>query len=163
MRPCKRVQAVAVTAACLLALGCGYSTRSLIRGGIRTVYVPVFENRTYYRGYEVDLTRAVIDEINDFSNLRIAPRDEAESLLVGTLTDVEEDVERKGEDDTIIAKNITISVHIQWRDNRTQSDIIPPQRLRETARFYPLDDPARQDRVFREWAQRIVAKMQGSW
>src|SRR5262249_31118753 len=41
----------------------GYTTQPNYNCNIHTVYVPIFKNRTFYKGLEFDLTRAVIREI----------------------------------------------------------------------------------------------------
>ena len=41
----------------------GYTTRPNYDECIKTVYVPIFDNKTFRRGMEFDLTRAVIREI----------------------------------------------------------------------------------------------------
>ena len=47
-----------------LLSACGYSHQALFPEGIRTVAVPIFENRTtHYRGLERDVTEALIKEI----------------------------------------------------------------------------------------------------
>src|SRR5665213_243892 len=43
--------------------GCGYTTKSVFPPGIRTVAVPIFENRSFYRGAERDVTEALIKQI----------------------------------------------------------------------------------------------------
>ena len=79
-------------------IGCRYSTSSLLRDDIRTVYIPVFDNSTWRRGLEVDLTRAVVEEIKLHTPLTLAPRDEADSILEGEIIQVEQDVVIKAVD-----------------------------------------------------------------
>ena len=147
----------------LFACGCGYTTRFLIREDVKTVYVPIFDNSTYYRGFETALTSAVVDEINNFTDLRIASREDADSILTGRLVAVGENVERKGEDDAIILKDIAFTVHLRWRDTRSQADIRPPFTITDTARLYAHDDQDEMGRAFREAAQRIVQAMEENW
>ena len=49
----------------------GYTTRPNYNPDIRTVYVPIFQNVTYARGLEFDLTRAVIREIEAKTPFRV--------------------------------------------------------------------------------------------
>ena len=60
----RRCVVIAVLAAASVVGGCrGYSPDSLFRPDIRTVHIRVFDNKTFWRGYEVGLTRAVENEI----------------------------------------------------------------------------------------------------
>ena len=56
----RRAIILACAAGLALVMGCGYSSRPMTRGDVRTVYVPVFDNQTMRRGMEFDLTRAVV-------------------------------------------------------------------------------------------------------
>ena len=148
---------------CCLLVGCGYSSGSLVRGDVGSVYVPVFENRTFRRGYEVELTRAVIAELKRHSLLTFAPRETADSVLSGEITDVEESVIAKSENDDILEKTIEVTVEVRWRDNLTGTDIVPPWTVREPARQVLALGEEGRERVFRELAQRIVENMWENW
>ena len=76
----------------VLLLGCGYTARSIHLAAVDSVYVPVFDNRTFRRGLEFDLTRAVTTEILHKSDLRIASRNRADTELIGEIVDIDEQV-----------------------------------------------------------------------
>src|SRR5262245_11406459 len=64
----------------------GYTTRPNYDDCIRTVYVPIFENNTFRRGLEFDLTRAVIREIESKTPYKvISDRSRADTELTGTI------------------------------------------------------------------------------
>ena len=76
--------------ACIIALfalisGCGYTTKSLISRKINSIYIPIFENDTFRRGLEFDLTSAVKDEIMSKTKLRILQKDSADTILTGRI------------------------------------------------------------------------------
>ncbi len=67
--------------------GCvGYQLGSMLPPDIRTVHVPTCLNETDEPLLEVDVTRAVIREIQRDGSLRIAGADEADAILEITLT-----------------------------------------------------------------------------
>src|SRR3990172_1055673 len=157
MRHHRHVLCALVCAALLPAAGCrSYSARPLIRNDIKSVCVKQFDNVTWRHGYERDLTLAVVQEIRRLTSLRIASPEDADSVLTGTITDVEERVNTKTLGDVIIQKRISLTVLVQWKDNRTGLDLQPPQSITESVRLaLPLGEPLT-TRAFREIAQRIV-------
>jgi len=158
-----------VTAALMLALlcagagGCGYSTATLLRSDIRSVHVPVFENRTFRRGLEVELTRALVRELTLHTHLRIAPADRADSTLSGELVDFAQETVTKSAQGDILLKRLQATVRFRWRDNLTGRDIVPPQRVveSETVALARAEQP--ELHLFRKVAQRLVEKMQREW
>ena len=143
--------------------GCGYTTHSMVREDIRSIYVPVFENSTYRRGFERSLTAAVVTEIRRFTNLRIVPAGAADSILTGKITKVEEAVETKTVDDEVLQRSIALTVKLCWRDALTKRDIIPPCTIRERVKFVPQLGEPFGEKAFRETAERIVEKLWGKW
>ena len=78
----------------LLLAGCGYQLsgsaapsnssyqwKSLYREDVHTVAVPAFVNRTYQRGVELTLTKAVIQQIELHTPYKVVPADRADTIL----------------------------------------------------------------------------------
>ncbi|HEY8505380.1 MAG TPA: LPS assembly lipoprotein LptE, partial [Gemmataceae bacterium] len=68
----------------------GYSTKPLYDEDIRTVYVPIFQNRVFqtgpYRGLEFQLTRALIREIEANTPFKVVSDPcRADTELLGTV------------------------------------------------------------------------------
>jgi hypothetical protein len=145
------------------AAGCGYSTSALIRDDIHTVHVPVFDNHTWYRGIEVELTRAILDEIKQHTNLLIASGADADSTLEGEITDIQLETLTKTEDNVVLLKRITIEVRFRWRDNLTERDILPWQKIVEKTVVPPLPGDSPEALPFRELARHLVERMEKDW
>ncbi len=64
----------------------GYSHASPYDDSIKTVAVNMFENRTFSPGLEVDLTDAVIKEIQRRTPWRVTSSDRADAVLSGAIT-----------------------------------------------------------------------------
>jgi len=143
--------------------GCGYSARSMFRRDIRTVYVAGFDNRTFRRGLEVPLTRAVQAEIALRPGLRPAARQEADSVLSGELVSFEEKTQVKGEADEVLLTRVSVKVRFRWRDRLTGADIVPPQTVKESVRIAPEAERNISDYALRQVAKRVVEKMEASW
>ena len=78
------VAAVALTAT-TLAGGCGYSLRGNLPEHLRTVAVPVFQNRTPVPAVENFLTSAVVNAFATNGRLRVTGLDQADSILEGDI------------------------------------------------------------------------------
>jgi outer membrane lipopolysaccharide assembly protein LptE/RlpB len=82
----------AVYAICLslFVAGCGvYSFSSSSLGGIKTVAVPQFENKTVEYGIEGDLTAKVIDQLITDNALKVVPLADADAVLRGEIVKYE--------------------------------------------------------------------------
>lgn len=76
---------VGLLGTCLLGLveGCGYSTKRPFPQNVRTVYVDMFQSKTWRRGIEFRLTEAVRKRIDMVADYRNAPRNQADTILTG--------------------------------------------------------------------------------
>lgn len=115
-----------------LAAGCqsgrdftllGYSTKPQHDESIRTVYVPVFKNTAFQttpsRDMEVDITRAVIREIEQRTRMKVvSDRDRADTELLGTLVGIRKNVVNTNQQNLTREAEITATVTIVWRDLR---------------------------------------------
>ena len=72
----------------VLLAGCaGYRLGSMLPADIQTVHVPTFFNETDEPLIELDTTRAALRTLRRDGSLRIAAEEEADAILVVTLTD----------------------------------------------------------------------------
>ncbi len=167
--------------ALVLPLGCGYTSSSLLRDDIRTVYVEFFDNATFRREHEVALTKAVVEEIKLRTPLILAPRDEADSVLGGQIVDFEEQTHVKTETDEVLLTRARVKVQFRWLDRLTGAEIVPEQTVEEMAQVpagavgasaagMPLPHVQRTSpgatefgRLFEKAAQLIVDKMEENW
>jgi len=147
----------------LLPCGCGYKAHSLSSAGeIGTVFVPIFENYSFRRGYEFQLTQAVIEQIQREGTLRVAPRDEAESELQVSIMEYSEPVLLEDADDQVLEAEAMAAVSLIWRDLRTGALLLKEDSLRVAAPFVvPLggDEPSARREAFKRIAEMIVDSM----
>lgn len=125
---------------CVLVLfalisGCGYTNKSLISRKINSIYIPIFGNHTFRRGLEFDLTTALKDEIMSKTKLRIAQKDNADTILTGKIVTVTEGVITSNASDNIIEAQVTISVNIALADRRTGRGLMSMDGLTNTAEY----------------------------
>lgn len=125
---------------CLLVLfvlisGCGYTSRSLISRNINSVFIPIFGNDTFRSGLEFDLTTALKDEIMSKTKLRIARKDDADTVLTGKIVKITEGVITSNARDNIIENQVIISVNIALADRRTGRALMSMSELTNRAEY----------------------------
>jgi hypothetical protein len=118
----------------VLASGCGYSQKSLISRKINSIYIPIFNNATFRRGLEFDLTRAVKDEIMSRTSLRIVQKDSADTILSGNIRDVKESALSQSADN-IVEGRVSIYADITLLDRRTERALITRSNLTGAAEY----------------------------
>jgi len=147
--------------------GCAhYSARSLLPENVRTIYVPIFDNRTFRRGIEVELTEALKREILAKTQLRIVAKDAADTILFGEIVDFRESVLIENVADEAVESNAIVYVDFMWKDQRTGQILAEARGVSESARFVL----ARGETVarakadsFEDLAERIVNMMEKEW
>ncbi|MFQ5787140.1 MAG: LptE family protein [Thermodesulfobacteriota bacterium] len=157
--------------ACLILIfalisGCGYSTKSLINRKINSIYIPVFDNITFRRGLEFELTKAVKDEIMSKTNLRIVQKDSADTILYGTIKSISENILTQDITDNIVESRLTIHVDIRLQDRRTGRVLINESDLKDSAEFVvkrgeTIDSAAEEGLA--ELAKVIVYHLEDKW
>ncbi len=160
----RRCGVVAIVAAASLVCGCrGYSSDSVFRQDIRTIYIRAFDNKTFWHGREVALTRAVEDEIKLRTPFILASADSADSILSGELVSLDLETRVKSEDDDVLISRVNAGVRFQWVDRLTGADIVPPQTVHESVRIAWVTEENAATTLFQEVAQRVVEQMQEPW
>jgi hypothetical protein len=152
--------------AVLSVSGCGYTAGSLLRGDVHTVAVGIFENETFRRGLELELTRALKSELRTRTHLVQVQPAQAESTLEGVITQVEERVLSEDEDDRVLLERVTVTVAVRWirSDGEVLADL---PRVRASADFATgrgEDAALGSRRALSEVARRIVLLLEDtSW
>ncbi len=117
--PVRRTAVLAVVLLAVLVAGCGYTTASLTRHDRRLVCLPLFENRTYYRDLEIELTRQVEKELATRPGISITPSDHADIVLAGTILDFEQHVLSEDSQDRVRESSAVTRVRIDVKDAHT--------------------------------------------
>lgn len=105
----------------------GYTTELNYSRKIRTVHVPIFKNETFIRRLEFDLTRAVVDKINDGPiPYRVVSREKADTELLGTIRTVDKGVINRNQQNTVREGQFVLAVELIWRDLRTGEILSKP-------------------------------------
>jgi len=87
------IASIALLSACASDPRSGYALTDQRVAGVRTVEVPIFRNRTNAPGLELELTEAIIKEVQASTDMRVvqstSQSSRADSVLAGTITKAE--------------------------------------------------------------------------
>lgn len=174
---------VSLLAGALASGGCGYhwsdmgpgaaSTDpdfkwpSLYRQDIKTVAVPIFTNRTYYRGVEFNLTKAIINQIESRTPYKVVPREQADTVLEGSIIDCGVHYQSRSAIMGLPQEQLFyLTVNFNWKDMRTGQILVNRGAFEQTSPYYPTLAEDRfegsQDSVER-LALAIVNELQANW
>lgn len=147
----------------------GYSAASLYPQDVATVAVPIFENDTFHRDVEFELTDALIKEIEARTPYTVAPRSRADTILAGQIREVELDQLSKSRF-TGLAEEVVVRVTIdfEWRDMRSDVTRVERRSFAGNGLFVPSAPTGERIEVGRtaaiqQLARDIVDEMQAAW
>lgn len=132
--PVRRLALLLLALLPLSAGGCGYTSGPLVRHGWRRVHVPIFQNETFYRDLEVELTAQVEKELASRPGISIAPLSDADIVLAGTITDFEQRVLSEDSANRVRESSAITHVRIEVRDARTGA-VLHSYVVRDRAEF----------------------------
>lgn len=152
-----------------MAAGCGYQHQAIYPDHVHTVAVPIFDNRTFYRDVERDVTEAVIKEIELRTPYKVVAADRADTELTGTITSVEQSRLSRGHDGGLVQEaELRIGSNFTWQDRRTGQTLRQRRGLVTVGRFIPArpaSEPYQtaQIQAAQRLAHEIVSVMGAQW
>lgn len=159
-----RVSSAVVVAACLAACA-GYRSDPLFPEGMRRVAVPIFDNLTYFRQIEFDLTRNVCDEIRARPGVDVVDAATADVVLKGTIRSVSQSVlsisDRRRPDE----ESATTSVECELLEART-GRVLKKFNVSERVNFVLATGEGLQTaqrEAYYNLARKIVFELESDW
>ena len=116
----------------------GYRWRSLYREDVTTVAIPIFANKSFHRGVEFSLTKALVSQLEANSPYKVVPGERADTILEGEITSVQ--VRTLSEDTTTALPQeqiYSITVSFTWKDLRSGRILVERRNFEQTATSYP--------------------------
>ena len=106
----------------------GYTTAPQYDLRIHYVYVPIFKNRTMWKGMEFDLTRAVVREIEAKTPYKVVSNCEAaDTELIGTIINFNKNILNRNQLNEVREAETTLAVEVIWRNRRTGEILSQPR------------------------------------
>lgn len=147
----------------------GYSTLSTFPRGYATVGVPIFENDTFDRNVEFELTDALIKEIEARTPYKVTREAQSDTILTGRITQVRREQLSKSRG-TGLGEEVVLSVTIdfEWVDARTGEILAGRRGFTSHGLFLPSNPSAEPIELgvfaaVQQMAKDIVAEMRSNW
>jgi hypothetical protein len=172
------IRFLSVVLLCLAAAGCGYDSeqttevagyqwRSLYPTNIRTVAVPTFTTKSFERGYEFQITDALIHQIEAFTPYKVVSRDHADTILEGEVVTVKVDpINISPNTATPQQQLLEVAIDFTWKDLRTGKILAERRNFEQTESYYPTlgEGPwVGEQNAAQHLAAGIVHEMEAPW
>lgn len=164
-----RYAGVVALLALLLLAGCaGYSNESVFPDDLRSVYVEMFDNRTFRRGLEYTLSDALAKRIlSDTPYRLVSDRDRTDSVISGQLVAIDESIlTLERETGRALEKEVVLTAVVNWKNLRTGRLMLNNETVTAAASYSDLQN---QDFTYasgvaaNKLAQKIVEVMENNW
>ncbi len=132
---------VSVISCLLFSGGCkcldGYSNESLHRQDITSVYVEMFDNKTFERGIEYELTDALAKRIEAETPYKIITnRNRADTVISGHITSFDTSVlSVEQESGRALEKQVVLKVQVSWKNLKTGALLIDEREVQASASY----------------------------
>jgi outer membrane lipopolysaccharide assembly protein LptE/RlpB len=96
-------------------VSCGpYSFSGATTGGIKTVYIPVFENETIEYGLGEELTNKITEAIVSDNTLKVVDKDAADAYISGKVISFKKSSETYNIEDQVQEYRIDVAVNVSF-------------------------------------------------
>ncbi|MHC4584695.1 MAG: LptE family protein [Planctomycetota bacterium] len=156
----------------LVFCGCaglnGYSNQSLFPQDIETVYLEMFDNQTFRRGSEYELSDALSKRIEVETPYKIvSSRDRADTIISGQIVSIGESaLSTERETGLILEKEVMLTALVNWKNLKTGDLLIDNLSLSATANYseYQQQDiKYASNLAANKLARKIVGLMEVKW
>ena len=127
---------LASLAVALISGGCGYSLRTSLPPGIKSVHVPVLENKTAEPGIEDFITQALTQAVVQSARVRIARNaQEADAILSGSIVVYRLAALSFDRSANVTSYRLVIALALTFKEVRTDKILWKQDRIEERADF----------------------------
>jgi hypothetical protein len=146
----------------------GYTSQSLFRSDVQSIYVEMFDNRSFWRGVEYDLTDALAKRIEAQTPYKIvSDRNLADTVISGQIESVNQSVlSLERQTGKALEKNVELRAVVNWKNLRTGELLIQNRSVLAAAgysEFQQQDFKYASQLAANNLAQHIVELMETQW
>ena len=131
---------LAILTAMTALTGCslqGYSTESVYPDGVSTVYVEMFQNQSFRRDIEFDLSDALAKRIETHTPYKVVSnRNRADSVISGYIANADESslsIERQT--GRALEREVILHAVVSWKDMKTGEFLLENHRVNAAASY----------------------------
>lgn len=150
---------------CFLVLSilscCGYSTRSLLPGYMKSVHIKLFENNTLKAGLDEIATYSVVDAFLSGSGLRLTDEKSASLVIEGRVTGFAKDPYTYTSAATVIEYRITVTYAARCID-QTRNEVFWEGSVSDWVTYETDEDQAVID-ASKKCAEKLVNTILTNW
>lgn len=141
----------------LLVCSCGYYSfsGSTLPAHLKTIAIPVFEDRTSEFGVRESITEALIEEFTKDNTLKISDPRNADSILEGTITNIRDQAGTVNLSEQVKDIKVYVSVDVKFHDVKNRK-IIWEEQITHWGTFDPDNVTGRTDGI-KEAIDKLVA------
>ena len=170
-----RALPVLILASAVAVSGCatdpkeGYSFQSTFGAEIRSITVPIFDNYTYTPELPVDITDAVIKELQRMTPWAVTDPEHADATLTGVVRSIELKKLSADRDSGMVQEMaVTVVVDFDLRDNRSGKVLVSRRRFAGVDTFVPTRGTGERLEVGQRaavgrMARDIVGELRSDW
>lgn len=160
---------VLLLAACASDPSQGYSFSAARKSSVRTISVPVFQNTTFSRGVETELTNAIVQEIQRTTQWKVVSGRTAQTVLSGTLTSSDlRPLSTSSSTGLVLEQGVELTVDFEWRDSGSGEVLIARKGFKSLQSFVPSRGTGErlelgQHAAVQELARAMVNELRSAW
>jgi hypothetical protein len=149
--------------------GCaGYSNKSLFPEDVSSVYVEMFDNKSFWRGVEYTLTDALAKRIEAETPYKIiSSRDRADTVISGQIVSIDESwLSTERQTGRPLEKEVELRAVVNWKNLKTGELLIDNKSVSASASFSEWQEQGFQygsTLAANNLARRIVELMEKEW
>jgi hypothetical protein len=147
---------------------CGYSNESLFPQDVNTVCLEMFDNRTFRRGAEYELSDALAKRIEADTPYKIvSSADRADTVMNGQIVSITESaLSLERELGRVLEKEVEVRAVVNWKNLKTGELLIANQQVSASATystFQKQDFSYASSLAANNLARKIVELMEKKW
>jgi len=145
-----------------------YSNESLFPQDVSSVYVEMFDNRSFWRGVEYKLTDALAKRIEAETPYKVvSSRDRADTVISGQIESIgQAALSSERETGRVLEKEVRIQALVNWKNLKTAELLMDNQTVNASASYSEWQSQGfdyASALAANKLAQRIVELMEKQW
>ena len=147
----------------------GYSLGQTYDEDVRTIAVPIFDNRSFDRELEFQLTEALIKRIEQETPYKVTHEAGADTILSGTILSVDRRLLSRDFDTALPQEQLLeVTASFEWKDLRTGQVRRQRSRIRGAGEYIPsrgVGEPVEVARLAAvdDLSRQILSVMRSDW